>query len=85
MSERWAITIDVWPYSTGAGQQADQERAGERRQHFYVDADSIRDAIKMADCCAEGIKRNPAVWQARIAGVYLKALNEAPGVEAAQP
>ncbi len=68
---RWRITIEAWPHSTGAGQEADQKAAGDRTHYFYVDAEDIRDAMRMAECFAEGMKRNPAVWMAPIMGVHV--------------
>lgn len=69
--DRWRITIEVWPHSTGAGQEADQKAAGDRTNYFYVDAQDIADAMKMARCYAEGLERNPAVWRAPIRGVHV--------------
>lgn len=67
--KRWRIHIEAWPHSTGAGADADQKAAGARTNYFYVDADDITDAMQMARCFAEGVKRNPAVWMAPIWGV----------------
>ncbi|MDB5412107.1 MAG: hypothetical protein JWR10_442 [Rubritepida sp.] len=69
---RWRITIQAWPYSTGSGAATDQKAAGEREQNFYVDASDIRLAMKMAECIASGIEANPAVWQAPIVGVQVE-------------
>ena len=69
---RWRITIQVWPYSTGRGADEDQKAAGERVRYFYVNAHDIRDAMKMAQCFAEGIETSPAVWKAPIYGVNLE-------------
>lgn len=69
--KRWRITIEAWPHSTGAGQEADQKAAGDREHYFYVDAENIRDAMKMAECFAQGMERNPAVWKAPILGVHV--------------
>jgi hypothetical protein len=75
---RWRITIVVWPHSTGKGREADQEAAGDREQEFWVDALDIEDAMRMARCFAEGLERNPAVWQAPIMGVHV-GLRPQPG------
>jgi hypothetical protein len=71
---RWRITIEVHPHSTGNGAEADRKAAGadDGAHHFYVDADTIREAMKMAECFAEGMKRNPAVWEAPIRGVCVE-------------
>jgi len=45
--------------------------AGERAHYFYVDAEDIGEAMKMARCFAEGMERNPAVWRAPIYGVHV--------------
>jgi hypothetical protein len=68
---RWRITIEAWPHSTGNGQEADQKAAGDREHYFYVDADDIGAAMKMARCYAEGMERNPAVWRPPITGVHV--------------
>lgn len=68
---RWRITIQAWPHSTGNGQDADQKAAGDRERYFYVNAESIRDAMKMAECFAQGMEHNPAVWHAPIMGVHV--------------
>lgn len=73
---RWRIIIESWPHSTGKGQDADQKAAGEREVYFYVDADDIRDAMKMARCFAEGMECNPAVWRAPITAVHVDRSRE---------
>jgi hypothetical protein len=76
---RWRITIEPHPFSSGKGAEADRKAAGadEGSHHFYVDAGDIREAMKMAQCFAEGMKRNPAVWEAPIIGVCV--VSAAPG------
>jgi hypothetical protein len=66
---RWLIVIEAWPHSTGAGQAADQEAAGERTRYFYVDANSFDDAAKLARCFADGVGSHPRVWEAPIVSV----------------
>lgn len=66
---RWRITIEAWPHSSGKGQTADQALAGERVQTYEIDAQTIAEALKLADCIARGICSNPAVWQAPIFGI----------------
>ena len=68
---RWKIVIEAWPHSSGRGEEEDQKRAGDRVHYFYVDADGINEALRCAHCFAEGMKRNPMVWQAPITGVYV--------------
>ncbi|MBX9593287.1 MAG: hypothetical protein K2X46_02905 [Roseomonas sp.] len=68
---RWRITIQQWPFSTGASQAKDQAAAGDRELYFYVTAQSFAEAVKMAKCFQEGVQRNPAVWQAPIYGVHV--------------
>lgn len=67
---RWRIAIEVWPHSSGKGQEADQKTAGDRELYFYADAEDIDAAIRCARCFAEGIRANPAVWMAPIVGVH---------------
>ena len=76
-SRRWKIAIEAWPHATGKGAEADQAAAGERTNYFYVDAEEIAEAVTMARCFAEGMMRNPMVWQAPIVGVHVIPRNEA--------
>ena len=69
MSNWWHITIEAWPYSTGAGQEADQKAAGPRRKTCRVRAEDFRQAASFAQTLAAGVKANPAVWLAPIVGV----------------
>jgi hypothetical protein len=66
---RWRITIEAWPHSTGKGADKDQALAGEREQTFHVVAYDIREAMKLADCISEGMQSNPMVWKAPIKGI----------------
>ena len=69
MSLRWKIVIETWPHTTGKGVDADQALCGERERYFYVDAEDIRDALKLGLCISEGICSNPAVWLAPITAI----------------
>lgn len=69
MSRWWHITIEAWPYSTGAGNEADQKAAGDRRKTFRVRAEDFHQASSFARTLAAGVKANPAVWQAPIVSV----------------
>lgn len=64
---RWRISIEVYPFS-GADPKAAGSEDGPH--NFYVDANDIREAMKMAECFQQGMKRNPAVWEAPILGVH---------------
>jgi hypothetical protein len=66
---RWHIIIEAWPHSTGNGQTADQAAAGERVQSYYVDAEDIAAALKMATCIVNGMLSNPMVWHAPITSI----------------
>lgn len=68
---RWRITIEACPHSTGNGADADQKAAGDRVHYFYTDANDIDEAMVRARCFAEGMKCNPAVWMAPILGVHV--------------
>ncbi len=61
---RWRITIEAWP--RGA---FDQAAAGERSSEYVVTAQDIRGALVHAEDIQEGIRRNPAVWEAPIMGI----------------
>jgi hypothetical protein len=69
---QWRATIAIFPHSTGSGQEADRKAAGaeEGERYFYYEAQEFRDAVKMAECFASGIKSHPAVWDAPIMGVH---------------
>ncbi len=64
--EKWDITIEAWPYSTGNGQEADQKAAGPRSKTFRVRAEDFNQAVRFAQTLAAGVKANPAVWRAPI-------------------
>jgi hypothetical protein len=66
MSDTYTVRIAIWPYSTGAGQEEDQKRAGERMAIFSVIADDFEKACAAAKLIVTGIKTNPAVWMAPI-------------------
>jgi hypothetical protein len=66
MSDRWRITIEAWPHSTGNGQDEDQKLAGERIQHYTVRGVSIDEALEAAKHIATGMRSNPMVWRAPI-------------------
>jgi len=67
---RWRISIEVYPFQ-GADRKA--AAADDGPHYFFVDAHDIREAMKMAECFQQGMKRNPAVWEAPILGVYREA------------
>ena len=69
MTTRWQIRIEAWPHSTGKGADMDQRAAGDREVYFYVSADDIDEAARMARCFAAGMEHNPAVWRAPITGI----------------
>ena len=66
---RWIVTIEVWPHSTGNGNEADQKAAGNRVNTFAVDADCMREAVKLANAIAQGMEAHPMVWRAPITGI----------------
>lgn len=66
---RWEITIEAWPYSTGKGADNDQKAAGERVRRFYVYAEDMREAYKLAQAYSEGVRSHDAVWEAPIMGI----------------
>jgi hypothetical protein len=67
--QRWLVTIEAWPHSTGKGQDADQKAAGDRVQKFAVRAGDMEDALQAADYIAQGMRTNPMVWRAPITGI----------------
>ena len=75
MTDRWLVTIEAWPHSTGKGQEADQTLAGERRQDFVVRAEGMAAALKHAECIAQGMRANPMVWRAPIIAIVAEREN----------
>lgn len=69
MMERWQITIEAWPHSTGNTREKDQEAAGERLQSYYVDAENIKEAVRIGGYISEAMQSNPAVWRAPITAI----------------
>lgn len=67
--DRWQVTIQCWPHSSGKGASVDQELAGPREQTYYVNAEDIEGALKMAKCISQGMCANPATWRAPIFGI----------------
>lgn len=57
---RWKITVNVWPHSTGRGQDIDQAAAGAREQSFTIDGDEFAAAYKAAKFIVVGIEASPA-------------------------
>lgn len=65
----WRITVEAWPYSTGAGSEADQKAAGARSANYDVKADGLRDVVRLAEAIAMGVSANPHVWRAPIVSI----------------
>lgn len=61
--------VHVWPHSTGKGQEADQESAGERVREVIVRANTLREALEKVELYRDGIETGPMVWQAPIQSV----------------
>lgn len=64
--DRWKITIEAWPHSTGNGQEADQKLAGDRSKDYVVYAIDAKAALEFAEAIASGVRSNPMVWRAPI-------------------
>lgn len=73
MADRWMVTIEAWPHSTGNGNQADQKAAGDRVQNFAVRAIDASEALKCAELIAQGMRTNPMVWRAPITAIVKSA------------
>lgn len=67
--DKWAITIEAWPHSSGQGHDKDQESCGPRTKIHHTRANNIEQAMMHAKLIAEGIERNPMVWQAPITAI----------------
>lgn len=66
---QWTVKIEVWPYSTDKGVDADQIACGDKCITRLVRADDIKEALNFANLIVEGIKTNPRVWQAPIMSI----------------
>lgn len=69
MTDRWIITIEAWPHSTGNGHEADQKAAGERKTDFAVRALDMGAAFEAAEHIAMGMRVNPMIWRAPIVAI----------------
>lgn len=69
MADRWIITIEAWPHSTGNGADADQRAAGPRKNDFVVRAEGMKAAFEAAEFIAMGMRVNPAIWRAPIVSI----------------
>lgn len=69
MTDRWMVTIEAWPHSTGNGADADQRAAGLRSQNFAVRAEGMAAALELAEAIAQGMRTNPMVWRAPIVAI----------------
>ena len=69
----YRLRIEAWPYSTGAGQQADQAAAGPRERMFDLAAEDFDAAYRQAKLIQEGIQSHDRVWQAPIIDLTRKA------------
>jgi hypothetical protein len=69
MADRWIITIEAWPHSTGKGDNADQEAAGPRKNDFAVRALDMKAAFEAAEHIAMGMRVNPMIWRAPITAI----------------
>jgi hypothetical protein len=72
MADRWLITIEAWPHSTGNGQEADQKAAGPRKNDFVVRAEGMQSAFEAAEQIAMGMRVNPMIWRAPIVSIVQK-------------
>lgn len=72
--DRWRITIESWPHSTGKGYDADQAAAGPRKNDFVIRAIDMKAAFESAEHIAMGMRVNPMCWRAPI--VSISALRE---------
>jgi hypothetical protein len=72
----YTVTIECWPHSTGRGNTVDQKQAGLRSQDYEVCADSIKEAMQVADAICVGLTQNPVVWQTPITSIVLKEIHQ---------
>lgn len=68
----YTIVVETWPYSTGAGQTADQERAGPRLREFTDRYDDFKGAHAAALTLVAGIKSSGHVYKAPIRSIIYR-------------
>lgn len=68
----YTIKIQAWPYSTGSGQAADQERAGPRDREFTVKAVDFEAAHSTALTLQTGIKSSGHIYEAPIQSIVYR-------------
>jgi hypothetical protein len=69
MSGWYTICIDAWPYSTGNGQKADQEKAGPREREFTMRLSDFDAAYAAATTLQTGIKSSGHIYEAPIRSI----------------
>lgn len=69
MYHQWAVTIEVWPCSTGEGGAADRKACGAEYTDHMVNAEDIAEAMEKADFICIGIRHNPRVWKTNITAI----------------
>lgn len=69
MADRWMVTIEAWPHSTGNGHEADQKAAGPLKNDFAVRALDMGAAFEAAEHIAMGMRVNPMIWRAPIVAI----------------
>jgi len=69
VADNYAVKIEVWPYSTGAGAAADQAAVDPRERTFRVKARDFEDALTQARALRDGAASHNRVWQANIRSI----------------
>ena len=62
----FTATVTVHPYSTHDGGKLDRAACGPEKQQIQLTAETIRQALAIAEIFASGIKTNPRVWMATV-------------------
>lgn len=72
MTGRYMMRLEAWPYSTGAGQAADQAAVGPREREFEIRASGFDDAYRQAKLIQQGVLSHDRVWEAPIKSIDFK-------------
>lgn len=67
--DKWRITIEAWPHSTGNGHAADQAAAGPPKNDFIICAVDMKTAFESGEHIAMGMRVNPMCWRAPIVAI----------------
>lgn len=66
MNGGWKVSMNVWPHSTGDGQEKDRAKVTPLTRDFDIRATDFNDAVNQAKLLQRGVASAEWVWQAPI-------------------